>query len=61
MQNGRYTTAARPNEIPYPRTLFIIVLPRAFDSVTNDVRIMKVVETGILNLVRMSRTIVHAV
>jgi len=52
---------ARPNEIPYPITLFIIVLPSALGFVTNEVRIMNVVDTGIFNLVKIKRTIVQAV
>lgn len=61
MQNGRYTTIASPNEIPYPITLFMIVLPRAFGLVTKEVRIMNVVETGIFILVKIKRTMVQAV
>ena len=52
---------ANPNEIPYPITLFMIVFPRALGLVTKDVRIMKVVETGIFNLVKIRRTMVQAV
>ena len=47
---------AKRKLIPYPLTDFIIVLPSDFAFVTNDVKIMKVVETGILNLVKISKT-----
>lgn len=56
-ENGRYTIKASTKERPYPLTLFMIVLPRVFDLVTNEVKIMNVVDTGIFNLVKMRRTI----
>ena len=52
---------ASANEIPYPLTLFMMVLPKAFGFVTKDVKIMKVVDTGILRRVRISKMMVHAV
>ena len=50
-------TTAKIKLTPYPLNDFIIVEPSDLALVTNEVKIMKVVETGILNLVRTSKQI----
>tara|TARA_B110000285_G_C14927111_1_gene515546 strand:+ start:203 stop:400 length:198 start_codon:yes stop_codon:yes gene_type:complete len=61
LQKGRYTIRARPMLSPYPETDFRIVFPKVLDFVTKTVKTMKVVETGILILVRISKIIGAAV
>ena len=61
LQKGRYIMSASAKESPYPETDFMIVFPRVLAFVTNTVKTMKVVETGIFILVRISKIIGAAV